>query len=80
MTQSQRENIEAAALEECKRAYEWASRRMKEQEPSIAYEYGVRAGFKLGAEFALKMVFDDQINYHKKLLDEVSRESESGGI
>jgi hypothetical protein len=80
MTESQRKRIEEAALEECELAYKWASIRMKKTDPAISYEYGVRAGFKQGAEFALKMIESDEAEVSNIREAEWKRESESGGV
>lgn len=44
-----------AANEEGNKAWLWAMDHLKTTEPVLAYEWGVKAGYQLGAEFGYRM-------------------------
>lgn len=50
------DDLELMANAEANEAWKWAVDNLKEKDPAIAYEHGVRAGFKLGYREALEKI------------------------
>lgn len=53
--------IEEEANEEANKGWKWAENYLKQKHPAIAYEYGVKAGFKLGAHFGIQLGKDTRL-------------------
>jgi hypothetical protein len=72
--------LESLINDEADKAYKWAVKSLKAEDPALAYEYGVRSGFKAGANAILCMLDKDcvgmatQRTFYNELVSECAKE------
>ena len=59
------EKLKEAANGEAQIAYIWAESKLRTDSPPIAYEYGVKAGFEIGANWQRSQVLSIIIKFRR---------------